>query len=522
MPILILGLLGFTVFTVIARTVSLFSLVTWLIAIVLTARIFWHPSDHREKVLQKTDLVFLLIIGFVGLALLAYFSSIPSHYHQDEFITAYTSLSLPPMTKIDWFSAYPPVWVSQFPILFHILQKPFFALFGPSVWAVRISVWPYYLGILFFLYLLAKRIFSGSEKIVALLFVFFAPMLYLSSTGLHFISSTFFFIASLYFLIAYDAVLLGLFTALSYLTYPSSYVTIPIVILATIPKLNKLIPTFLIFLIILLPFIAYAGFVNNFFVQRIDQVNALSGSWSDLPEKMKHGQSVVSLVFNQTENAFRSLIQPGIAGLGGYNFGKLALFEPIGFVLFILGFRFLKFFPIVLAIVFPFITNFILSTQPPAFHRISLLYPLFTLSMGIALAKQKRCVLIPIIIIFALSNFKHVRTMIDRDATLYPQNSRLVAEYILKNVPQGSTVSIAAFPSFHLQQELVFRTNNTYVLNTEETQAILTKYHGETLILLNPTPITLKTLLKAYPNYRAINILENTTLGDLVLFTQGV
>lgn len=508
MPILIFGLIGFTVFSVLTRSVSLLSLFAWLTAIGITIRMFWKKTRH---ILEIQDVVFLVGAGIVALILLAYFSSIPSHFHQDEFITAYTSLSLPTVTKIDWFAAYPQVWVSQFPILFHVLQKPFFSLFGPSVWAVRISVWPYYVGILFFLYAIAKRIFPGSEKIVIFLFIFFAPMLYLSSMGLHFISSTFFFIASLYFTIAYDAVLLGLFTALSYLTYTSSYVVGPIVLLSALYLRRKLLPVVVVVLVILLPFLAYAGFVNNFFVQRIDQVNALSGSWSDLPEKMKHGQSIVSLIFNQTGNALRSLIQPGIAGLGGYNFGKLALFEPVGFVLFILGFRFLKFFPIVLAIVFPFITNFVLSTQPPAFHRISLLYPLFALSMGVVLARQKRAVIIIVVSLFALSNLNHVRTMIDNDKTLYPQNSRLIAQYLLKNIPRGSTVSIAAFPAFHLGQELVFRTNNGY--------RFVSDYRGETLIILNPAPSVLSQLSKEYPDHRVITELENVSLGDLTLFT---
>lgn len=499
MPIAILGL-----------PVSLWSLFVWLAAIAITIRLYWKKTRY---ILERHDIVFLVPAGIVALILLAYFSSIPWHYHQDEFITAYTSWTLPSITKIDWFAAYPDVWVSQFPVLFHILQKPFFSLFGPSVWAVRISVWPYYLGILFFLYLLAKRIRPGSEKIVSLLFIFFAPMLYLSSMGLHFISSTFFFIASLYFLLFYNAVLLGLFTALSYLTYTSSYVTGPIVLLSALYLRRKLLPVVVVVLVILLPFLVYAAFVNNFFLQRIDQVNAISGSWSDIPQKMKSGASLVSLIASQITTALRSLIQPGIAGIGGYNFGKLALFEPLGFLLFLMGFPIVvkRSFVIVFAMFFTFLTNFILTTQPPAFHRISLLYPLFALSMGVVLYRQKRAVVILVVSLFALSNLNHVRTMIDNDKTLYPQNSRVIAQYLLKNVPRGSPVSIAAFAGFHLPQELVFRTNNGY--------RFVSDYHGETLILLNATQDTLSQLSKEYPNHRIITELENISLGDLTLFT---
>lgn len=546
-------LISFTIFTVSTRTVSLLSLASWLSAIVIAVKILQKEIVTKDTVLlTHDDIVFLIMLGAVALTTLSYFSSIPTHYHQDEFITAYTSFTLPRVSAIDWFAAYPPVWVSQFPVLFHILQKPFFFLFRPFVWAIRISVWPYYLGILFFLYLLTKRLLPAAAKVTTVLFVFFAPMIYLSSMGLHFISSTFFFVASLYWLIAFlqtpasrAAIALGISAALSYLTYTSSYVAAPVIVISTfaivvIGKkyhiLTKLIPAFMLFFIILLPFVVYAMWVNNFFVQRIDQVNAITGSWSDLPEKIKNGASIGSLMLNQVTTALRSLIEPGITGLGGYNFGSQALFEPLSFSLFVLGFSLILFYglwkrqpeflTIVIAIIIPFIADFILTTQPPAFHRIALLYPLFAFVMGIGLIKtaqffpkQKALILSFGIIALALMNLRHTQTMIDKDKTLYPQNSRLIAAYILKTVPLGSRIVIAAFPAFHLKQELVFRTNNAYRFDSEDSQAILTAYQGETLILLNPTPTALATLAKDYPKHRTINALEHIPLGDLVLFT---
>src|SRR5688572_17291261 len=83
-------------------------------------------------------------VAAAQLAAAAFFASAPAHFHYDEFITAYASLTLGPIGQIDWFAAYPPSgWVAKFPIPFFALQAPMLHLLGPSVEAVRISTWPY-------------------------------------------------------------------------------------------------------------------------------------------------------------------------------------------------------------------------------------------------------------------------------------------------------------------------------------------------------------------------------------------
>ena len=73
-------------------------------------------------VISLPDILLLGGLALLTITTLLYFESFSTHYHQDEFITAYTSWTLPPVAHVDWFSAYPAVWVSQFPVLFHILQ----------------------------------------------------------------------------------------------------------------------------------------------------------------------------------------------------------------------------------------------------------------------------------------------------------------------------------------------------------------------------------------------------------------
>ena len=122
----------FVAITVAARTVNLFSLIAWLSSISIAVKIFLGKSSPQKH----HDVLIPIILAISQLGILGYFSSLPTHYHQDEFITAYTSWTLPPINKLDWFAVYPPVWVSQFPVLFHIFQKPFFFFLGPTVEAV--------------------------------------------------------------------------------------------------------------------------------------------------------------------------------------------------------------------------------------------------------------------------------------------------------------------------------------------------------------------------------------------------
>ncbi len=473
--------------------------------------------------IHRKDRFALIILILFQLGILWYFVRIPTHYHQDEFITAFTSWTLPPITKLDWFAAYPPVWVSQFPVLFHILQKPFFWIFGPTVTAVRISVWPYAIGILVYLYFLTKILYSRKLAIiVGIIYSAFAPHVYLSSMGLHFISSTFFYIAALTHFVAGQNVAAGIFSGAAYLTYTSSYITYPVIALIGIfTNRRGLVTTTLVALLILSPFLVYAATVNNFFTQRVSQVNALWGTWSD-PAKQQIAP--LAIIQKQTIDAFRSLVIPGVGGLGGYNFGKLGLLDTITAVLLAIGFIMLLGGAVkksgnrivLIALLVPFTTGFILTTHPPPFHRLSIIYPFLALIVGLTITRFRFVVVLSGIVIVA--NLLHTNYMIKADANIYPQNSRLIAEYITQNIPPGQPIQIAAYPSFYLGQELLFRTNNHYPITTGETGNILDGYRGGTLLLLNPTKENLDKLRAMYPNSSTLRSIDGVSLGDITLF----
>ena len=121
--------MAITIEHVYIRSVSMYSLFLWLMSILLFIKAMIPINTPFYGKIHRQDAWTLSIIVAFGLLVLWYVGSIPSHYHQDEFITAHTSFTLPPIQTLDWFGVYPPVWVSQFPALFHIFQKPFFCCF---------------------------------------------------------------------------------------------------------------------------------------------------------------------------------------------------------------------------------------------------------------------------------------------------------------------------------------------------------------------------------------------------------
>lgn len=546
-------LIGIPVYDVVTRQVTIVSLVAYISGIITVWHLL-HPLALKKIAIHQIwiqDILIISILSILTVIPLLYFSSNPSHYHQDEFITAYTSWSLPDIRNIDWFAAYPQTWVSQFPVLFHVLQKPWFFFLGTTVLAVRLSVLPYAAGTVIALYLFTRLTHSrGAAILIGILYIFFAPRMYLESMGLHFISSVFFFTSSLACWLLFVkkkhdpfALGAGLFAALGFLTYTSSYAALPVVLTSGVvlwmanrdPRYVRGIRNAgIIFAVILLPFVTYALFVNNFFLQRIGQINAVSGSWN----KSAYPQNPLTMLATQTETAMKSLVRPGIGGTGGYNFGQLSFLDPISAILVIGGLavcvlrivrsRSPAHVILLIGILIPFINGFILTIHPPPFHRISLLYPLIAFLMGDAiiflwkLLEDKRIALIVcigVVVAYTPIQFSRTARMIRNDGVRYPQNSRALAAFLLKSYPPGATVRVAAYPAFYLEQELLFRTNNRFAIHTGTIEDILPQYSGEPLIVLEPTASLLATLAARYPTGSWTREISGIDLGDLALFT---
>lgn len=542
------------------RNVSLLSLIAWMGAIILCV-LFLHKNPKNTSsgpLIDLRDMSLIVAIASIGVAFILLVENTPSHFHQDEFILAFASYTLPSLTHIDWFTGYPTDYLAHFPIPYFIMQKPFFFLFGPTVAAVRFSQLPFYALIIVFLYLLSRELFSRRIAVIATIsYVFLAANVYFSSFALMSIQSTLYTVVGFYFFvriirynISRDALALGVVWALCFLAYPGSYIIPPILIFLGIVEVlsQKSAPlaanfgrSLIIFLVILTPFLTYAGFVDNFLTQRINQVNLFSGSWSEVPKLRQDGVPIASIIKKQLIESFTSLILPNIGGTGGFNFGKQSLLDPSTTILLLIGIisLFRKYLRkrdriygyLSLLIMLPFIFGFIFTIHPPPFHRLSIIFPFFSILIAFGITyvahmlSPRRYLKANILLVIVMGgyiyiNLSHLIRMVREDTKLYPLDTLVLAEYIKKNVPEGSSIPIGSFPSFHLGRELLFRTTGKYEFVQDSERVLLQNYHGNVpFILLRASPAVTETLKRQFPEYHFLDTLSSVKLNDLIIFS---
>lgn len=418
---------------------------------------------------------------------------------------------------------------------------------------IRISTWPYTIGTAIIVYLLIRRIRSDTEAFLATVcFIFLAPQLYLGSLGLHFHSSTFFFLLSLFSFIRLvqdrdyrSSILLGGSLAASYLTYTASYIAGPFILICMIIVVLKKREkewialfgrTFVIALVILLPFIIYAVRVNNFFLQSIDQVSIFTGSWRAKEEHFHSLGEFTRVITTHSKDAVRSLFLPDIGGTGDYWFGHASFFEPVGAVLFVLGLclslyqsfkgdRMLLF--LLSAIGTTFTLSMLLTTHPPPFHRWSLAYPLigFILAQGLRSIRNSihyishspwlpKMVVTCITLLFIWTNITHTYRMIDNDTAINSNDGITLASYLKRSAPPNTPIYIAAFPIYHLGRELLFRTENQYPITTNYLSNVTDVYIPAYLIVHRPNRTSRTLLYNRFPTAQQVAI----DLRDHALF----
>lgn len=460
---------------------------------------------------MKRLLVTSVAISFV---IIWFFGRIETHYHPDELVTAYASWSLPKLTQIDWFGSYPKGWIAEFPVIFYILQKPFFVLFGPTMIGVKVSVWPYVVISIVYLYFLTKTLFSVRLATIAtIIFGFLAPHLYIASLGVHFTSSTAVFLAALYHWVRFlktrrrnQALITGVLCGLSFLTYTSSYITTPLVLITGLVHFGQtgkkaiikgVAWVVVLTSVILLPFVVrILNGYNNFLLQRLASVLILQGHLG-----------------GRAYDGIRALFMPGIGGFG-YHFGRLAILDSWSAILFFLGVfllvarliikkdRAAGFF--LLCFFLPFVTGYILTNQPPAFHRLSLLYPLIAvfISLGIEAFFNKSIILVLFVSITIVLNVRHAWKMVQNDAVILPRISLPVAQVITRTVPPGSTIFVVDNTESGIEQELFFLTNNRYRFKTSS--EIMDGQ--EAMLLVAPTGEIVTDIKRRNPAYVRIPV----------------
>ncbi len=536
---LIFILLAIPSVQILTRSVNIFGLFSWLSSIGMVIKVFWSKKERSPLFnLDKKDYILFTVFVILQTSIFVVLNFNSEHYHRDEFIVAYASMDLPSISKINWFEGFPKNWVVQFPILFYILQKSYLMIFGTSLFSIRLSILPYNIFILFYVYLFAKHLVHRKfATITAVIYIFLACNIFMTTMSTLTIASALCIIATLYHFSfiheksnQHHSTLTGVFMALSFLNYTGSYVTLPVVILGCLYQLltnrtEKIIRNiktiFTVFLVILLPFILHNIFIYPYFFERYNTVNFIQGERSTFQTELNQGVPAFIPLLIQLSNSFFALSTPNIGGTDGYYFGNQALFDPFTYILFAAGIWSLVYYfqknksPIYLYIlvtlIISFIVGYVLTIQPPAFHRLSVLFPLFALVISLGLYTLTKSLTYPNkltsnviffvgVSVYVLLNANHLRQMLVADPQDYPYSTS-VAEKIQQVVPIHSTIYIAAYPSFHLGQELAFRTNNLYSYLSENKEQILSTYSGEPMLIMNPIDEELESIKEAYPDY---------------------
>lgn len=545
--------LGATLWISFVNTVGPFVPFFYIGSIVFFYLFIRTPNKFSFKKTFPLEMFIVIIISIVGILYLYSVDKNPTHFHQDEFVHAIASLRLPDWKIIQWFSGYPPDYLARFPVHYYAMQKLVFLLFNSiSIVTMRISQWPAYILTVVALFYIGKK-FGGllTACISSLIFITFAANVYFSSLALpNTLSMCVTTLAVLCFIHFMQhksnnaAAVFGIACGACFSGYPGSYIVPPILFMLLIIEASyirsmkffvSIALAACMFLVVVAPFFIYAFTKENYFLERVNQVNFLNGSWSDVPKQLQQGVLVQTIIFTQIHDAFWALVMPHIGGLGGFNFGGQALFDMYTAALLtgsiIAGIIYLKerqkryFIYILILIAVTMFTGYVFTTHPPPFHRLTILFPLIALCIGIGITwmihishKFKFFILGMSIGYFILTNYIHLNTMIKKDVDIYPLEPLYIEQFIEKNVPPETTIYVAGYPAYHLCYELVFRLNNNYPVMCDTKSKILPQYASDgLLIVFEPTDDLTRTLRQQYPYHQIVTRISNKNLYNLLL-----
>lgn len=508
-----------------------------IISAIASTLVLSNISIPRMHWTRKTTLICLVILLPALIRIMNYQ---PYRIHGDDLLTATFSQEFHPRTT-NFFAGVPEgtAWVAKFPAPYFFLQKVFLKIYGATVLTVKLSVIPYVLIVSFMTYAIASMIFGVTTGVAAVVvYAFMAISLYHETLGLHFISSTALYLIFFYTLLksfkndtSFWFIMSGITAASCYLSYTSSYIAFPILVLAVIiQSLYKkrisvyrwIIWSLIGFFITIAPFMTYALRQENYFGGRINQVSLLTGSWSASKLKYPSFTLVRDILAHNTNLALRAMVYDGIGGHGGYTFNQKAFFHPLGLFLFLLGLLSIFFYTkqrketilLLATIVISFITGVILTIPPPAYHRLTLIFPFIAIISAVPfsfLIKQRfasigvwmTCI---ILAIFAGANLSYFHTAVKNEAMI---DDAAIVTYINNTYPNRH-IHIAAFPSFALEKIYPFFQPQTAI-------SIDTKYHMT--YLKNFTPNEPYLYIITLPNEFKDQFIAADPQGKLIPFS---
>lgn len=497
-----------------------------------------------------------LVVGGLTAAYLgapAWFAAFPNHFHYDEFITAYASATLPSPGQLDPFAGFPTVgqWICQFPIVFFALQAPFF-LVGPSLEAIRVSVWPYLVLSAVYLYAMGGRyVRTRALRAVAVAaFVGLAPNLYLASLGVHFHSSVLFVLACLYH---YEraaetgsrphAALAGLWLGLSFLTYTASFLALPAVLAFAAfgfafrrgPSIGVLARVLAGLAAVMLPWAVYAATWTNYFVERPGQVGDQLKTAATTGGLDERAAKLGELLGGWLQTNARAVYEPGLGGVTDYDFGHRALLDPFTLALLGLGTTVALWRaarrrddaplrPIVVVLL-GWLLGMVLTQPAGAFHRIGVVFPFVGLLIAMGLeafgdvlgrwSRQARLGL-PLTGAAALVavNWLAVTRMIELEG---PKPTEAVARYLVAHAAPGAHLTISADPVFHLQRELYFRTHDRFRVTTGWFGDVLPTLGDGPIVVYAPQPSDAAALRERFPDWTYVSDVDGLVLDKYLI-----
>jgi hypothetical protein len=410
--------------------------------------------------------------------------------HMDEYLTGYFS------AKHDFantsFFGYMPEgweWQGQFPKPFFFLQRVFFELFGIGSWQLHLSVQIYVALLSVMLFLIVREMLDTKVALVAVvLYAFFAPSTYLETLGFMFVSSAAVLLVFFYFALReyrtgemFPAAMAGVACGFCYLTYYSSYLALPLMIaffgLHWLRERSMRVGhNFLIALgglfVVVAPYAAGFLRLGDYVSRRTNEIGLLRGAWSPHREALDKGAvAPLAVLRDNLVLSLKSLVQDGIGGHGGYDFGHLALFDRLSIFLLVAGtiaglffaVRRKEFLLVFLAIGAAFVSGMALTTPPPAYHRFSVAFPFLVIVMALPFALLFRLTKIPrsvlyvaaagLLLVFAAVNQRRFSEAVFRDAAA--GDLRMVE--MLQSRYAGRNLYVAAFPSYALDKLIYFR-----------------------------------------------------------------
>jgi len=431
--------------------------------------------------------------------------------HGDDMLTAAFSSAY--ALRRDFFAPVPDdpgEWVAQFPSPFFFFQKLFFLAFGESFLTIKLSVLPYVTLTAALLYALASEILDERLAVLAVVvYAFFGPALYLETLGLHFMASTAVFLAFLLSLVVATrtrdpshALAAGMLAGGCYLFYLSSFIALPLgaaVVLGALVRerdrraAGNALLFFLGAAAMLAPFVADGFRYGRYFLRRFDQVALLGGEWSPYRHVPGHGQALRAAL-DQLVLCAKSLCLPGLGGAGGYDFGHQALLAPIVLCLVVLGtvraiglgVRRPAWWGVLAVVFVAFVSGMALSMPPPAFHRLSLAFPLLALLAALPLhallsasrgSRRFRHSIVALVLVAAAVEGMLYFQLAALPET--PSSAVRLAAFVNERFP-GRPLYVASFPGFAFEKIYRFAPNR-------RAASVTTRYHKDFLASLDPS-----------------------------------